>query len=268
MDNPHELQAPNEPFEQTIALAKDLAYGVKVGLWPPQLKVGPLNVGRGLLSWFKYDENTDVAEIWYNYLEKKWSQKEDMVRPPLDISYLQIYGFVEQHGEKLYLLTPRAMSLLETPIKPPKVFIAYGRQQSSAFALLIEAKLQERGVSVFIDKILEGGEEWQQRIESVIRNQIDYFICLIAPDTLRSPNVRNEIYWALETERVFTIPIWHGNFRTNLSEIAETEDYIQEFIDKKTAIRVVEESAEQYQAALDKLLNQLQFASADERLFT
>ena len=159
-------------------------------------------------------------------------------------------------------LTSKAIELLYKPVIPPTIFIAYGRKQSSAFALLLEARLQAQGSSVFVDKIIEGGDEWERKIETTIRTQISHFICLLAPGTLDSPNIRNEINWSYESDTVsLRIPIWHSGFEKPDDEtLREYGGRIKEFVDVPNALRVTEESAKAYDGEVSLLLNQLQFS--------
>lgn len=50
IEDPRELPAPEEPFDQrVVALARDLAYGVKVGDWEPAFTVIKEKKGEGLI---------------------------------------------------------------------------------------------------------------------------------------------------------------------------------------------------------------------------
>jgi hypothetical protein len=280
MDDPRNLPRPEDLFKKIQTLAIDLAYGVKVDDWSPLFQISRDSQGRE--HWTNLGYITQNGKL-QEYLTRKWEQ--DRVHP--QASYIEVFEYLRRVSEDIavlpregvhpvlgggkapsvtYILTPKAMKLLEEPLIPPSVFIAYGRQQSSAFALLIESKLHERGAKAFLDRQIKGGEKWEALIKSTIQNQVNYFVCLIAPSTLQSPNVRNEIHWAVETENVWPIPIWHQDFRPE-DELSNYDDLIRDFVRSNHAIQVKVESAEDYDTALSKLLNQLRFASADEMLF-
>jgi hypothetical protein len=72
---------------------------------------------------------------------------------------------------------------------------------------------------------------------------------LIAPGSLESPYVRRELEWALASQGIHVIPIWHQGYAGDGS--------YPEGLSSKNAIRVKEESAEEYELAMIKLLNRL-----------
>src|SRR5258706_11219074 len=102
-------------------------------------------------------------------------------------------------GQSIFAITHRAFKLLEQPITPPSVFISYKRGVSSAFGLAIEYRLEARGVRPFIDRSLEGGDQWERVLEERIR-QSRYVVALITDDAIASPHVRKEIQWALDCD--------------------------------------------------------------------
>jgi hypothetical protein len=74
-----------------------------------------------------------------------------------------------------------------------------------------------------------------------------HFICIVAPSTLDSPYVRQEIKWAIDTGKR-TIPIWHNGFRTSTD--AELKDFLN-----SNAIIVENENVKAYNNAVLELLN-------------
>jgi hypothetical protein len=160
------------------------------------------------------------------------------------------------------------MQLLEAPYTPPSVFISYARPHSSAFGLLVVARLQQVGLNnPYIDMDIDPGDKWREDIEEKISG-CQYFALLISPAsrkeindgvivelaTLERPNVQHEVRLARETAATI-VPIWHNGF---VSE----KDYPDEFqwLAELNAIRVVEENPEQYQSAVDKLRNLMGYA--------
>ena len=117
---------------------------------------------------------------------------------------LKSFGFLELDAERFdqyspaYLLTLRAFALLEKPSISPEIFISYKQTESSEFASLIEARLTlaDPGIGIFIDKVLEGGDEWEKRIKREICER-NIFICFYGPTTHKSTMVPKEIDWAL-----------------------------------------------------------------------
>jgi hypothetical protein len=78
----------------------------------------------------------------------------------------------------------------------------------------------------------------------------------ISKATLASPYVQKEIRWAWQANRA-CIPFWHPGFKFAKDNIPNYEDFFDEYLNTKNAIRVHEESAEGYHDAINKLLNKL-----------
>lgn len=243
MENPHELPAPEDVIERVHAFARDLAYGVVVGLWPPRLSV-PVRA-TGTESWSGVglfgDDNLDKL------VKKKWGNK------PPSIFLLQAYGYLVGFDTARYTLTQEAFELLDKPAEVPRVFISYRRSESSALALLIEARLKMVGNhAIFIDKNIPAGAKWHGELETTIRN-VQVFICLIGPTTLDSDMVRKEIAWAEEADRKI-ISVWHPGCAFN----AETDPPI---LGERNHILITGESAQEYEAAVNQVLNSLGYAT-------
>lgn len=167
------------------------------------------------------------------------------------MKYLSIEGSV--YGMNTCTLEKNAYDLLQAPLAPPSVFISYQRSASSALGLLIVARLKAVGIpNPFIDMNIEGGDEWQRRIENTIQGS-RYFILLLAPGTLeRSEWVRYEIKTAQAVPGMTIIPIWHNGYRGEGMQAAG--------LSERNAIRIVEEHTDQYELAMIKLLNALGYA--------
>lgn len=93
----------------------------------------------------------------------------------------------------------------------PSVFISYRRGSSWAQARSIAQSLEQRGAKVFIDvdDINEG--RFAEIIETAIETS-DYFVAVLAPDSLESAWVRREIHHALTHKRTI-IPVLTNGFR-------------------------------------------------------
>src|SRR6185436_647080 len=135
--------------------------------------------------------------VFAQYLGPKWKTDFPSEYLLLSFGYFKDYGI--EAGYSVYLLTDRAFELLERPSRAPDVFISYRRSESSAFGLLIEARLRLAGnPNPFIDKNLVPGAEWNAQLRHQIQRS-SYFIALIGKSTLQSPYVIQEIEWAIES---------------------------------------------------------------------
>jgi TIR domain len=246
MDNPHELAPPTDPISRIRALARDFAYGAITNMWPAEIRT--FLTGNG---WeFTGQEGSDAINAM---LANKWNNQF----PGFDLLQTFGYGTITSPMQRtaLLALTQKAFELLEEPAVPPSVFISYGRKQSSAFGLYLECKLSSVGVRAFIDRSIDPGSDWHNHLLERVRGS-NVFICLIAPGTLVSPYVREEIQWALEANNR-SIAVWHGGYAFNRAEVADFPDWLEAFVLTKHAIRVQDESAEGYYDAAEKLLNRL-----------
>ena len=194
MDNPLEQPAPDDPIARVHEFARDLAWGVALGMWETGFRVLRSIGDEG---WMSLSPQNEHHENFKQFLQDKWNNK----LPGSDL--LKSFGFLELDAERFdqyspaYLLTLRAFALLEKPPRPPEVFISYRHAESSAFALLIEARLKNKDpdISVFIDKAIQKGEDWEERIKKAVETS-GVFICLLGPDFAESDMMSMEIDWA------------------------------------------------------------------------
>ncbi len=244
MENPLEIAPPEDKLERVSAFARDLAYGAIQELWPNMFSGYQLNA-KGLELRIQRDE------ALRNLLSEKW--QDDAPSHLL----LATYGYFQEHqradrGRIDYTLTQKAFDLLAQPATPPSVFISYSRSHSSALGLLIEARLRLAGnPNPFIDKNLTPGEEWNSQLEQQIA-AARYFICLIGPETIRSPYVRQELEWA-EQYGCKVISVCHsgGVIDSNAPQILQ----------HRHAIFVRGETALDYETAINQVLNALGYAT-------
>ncbi len=245
MDDPLAQPAPENPIERIHTLARDLAYGAIQGFWTSKIFVligAPVEP----LTWLSGHGGSDQRLI--DYLSTKWNDQQPSADLLVSFGYLNEVGERES-GTTIYILTDKAFALLERPTTPPSVFISYRRNQSSALGLLVVARLRAVGVeNPFIDMNIDPGDEWHALLEKTVR-QSRYFVALIGPGTLDSPYVRREIEWALNSEGTHIIPIWHNGYAGEGQNL--------EALSSKNAIRIKEESAEDYELAMIKLVNRL-----------
>ncbi|MBN1681104.1 MAG: toll/interleukin-1 receptor domain-containing protein [Anaerolineae bacterium] len=250
----------SENHEERIHfLAKVLAHGTLTDQWSPKFGITPREdpenrqfVGE---NWGSLG-HTNYSKRLHQYLKTKW----EFLQP--QASFLESLGYLQRigtqgafpHERTFYILTSQAYDLLQQPVIPPKVFISYCHETSSAFAMMIEYRLQVKQIPVFIDRSIPKGDPWHERLKNTVQS-CPFFVCLITKEALESKYVRSEIQWAEKQRR---IPIWHPGFK--YCKEPEHPDWLQEFVESKQAIRVLEESAESYHDVVEKLLNELGFA--------
>ncbi|HEX2908776.1 MAG TPA: toll/interleukin-1 receptor domain-containing protein [Phototrophicaceae bacterium] len=225
---------PQNPMTRIRILAKELAEGAVGQIWDTAL----FRVYRS--------EATPISEALSTYLEKRWNNNF----PPtyLLVSNGYLVGIDELH---LLRVDKPAFDLLEEA-EPTNIFISYKRTESSAFALLVLARLKAAGLEPFLDLALVPGEDWEQGLKNRI-GQYDYLIALLGKETLKSEVVLKEIQWALAAG-VSLIPVWHNGFKYQASDWNLPPE-VETALSQRHTIRVLEESALAYNNAIVELLN-------------
>ncbi|MBZ0308547.1 MAG: toll/interleukin-1 receptor domain-containing protein [Anaerolineae bacterium] len=246
MNDPRLLPPPKNHLDRIRALALDLAYGFVNGEFPPRFQSASRNARQTLEGAGDINRNNNFKI----YLDEKWKTHYPNAQDLELVGYAQLVEHA-QTGFPVYTLTQKALALLEQPAKPPTIFISYKRDESAAFGLLIVARLKMVGIpNPFIDMDIRPGDEWHGHLQKTVQNS-EYLISLLAPRTLESEIVRQEIRWAKEAS-VQIIPVWHNGFKGY--------DNLPPELSGKNAIRVKEESAEEYNNAIIRLLNRLGYA--------
>jgi hypothetical protein len=101
-----------------------------------------------------------------------------------------------------------------------RVFLSYQREASSGWAHHFRDKLEgQHALSVFVDTLAKDGAP---RIPDRLREEIercDVFVCLLAPSTLSSDWVRQEIRIAVEKGKPM-VPVFHEEFKITDDRIA------------------------------------------------
>jgi hypothetical protein len=149
-----------------------------------------------------------------------------------------------------YTLLKPAFDLVEEG-PAARVFISYRRAESSAFALLVLARLKAAGVDAFLDMTIQPGQNWQDDLRGRI-DASDTFVLLLGKTSLDSDIVLDEISHAMHTG-VRIIPIWHNGFVFRGE--ARIPARMTALLETTHTIRVLEESALGYNNALTELLN-------------
>lgn len=233
---------PDDPVERVHRFARDLAWGATRGLWNAE------TIDRSSHGWGR-DGAGDIRQIWLDY-RPIWIIEGKAVTPPLSMLLSFGYLITRQFREtEIFTLTQKAFDLLAKPLLPPTVFISYRRTVSSALGLLLVSRLKVMGIpNPFIDMNIDPGDDWHAQLEKIVRSS-HYFILLIGNTTLDSDYVREEIEWALDTPEMVIIPFLHDGVREDVLTAVGLGD--------KNAIVVQNESAEEYEIRVIKLLNRL-----------
>lgn len=231
-----QIPIPSNPNKRIRLLARELAEGAHFQLWETLFELSPSDtVGSELIP---------ISENLRFYLKQRWGN----IHFGHKFDLLRSYGFINERNS----LSVEAFALLDDS-EPSTIFISYKRRESSAFALLVLARLKEYNLEPFVDMSLRAGEDWHEGLESQIKSR-DYFIILLGKETLNSDVTVKEIGWAIQYDKTI-IPVWHNDFEYAPAEWTEIPSDIANAIGKKHAIRVLEESASGYNTAVVELLN-------------
>ncbi len=248
MTSPLVLARPVDRRQQIHDFARDLAYGAIENIWKPSFITAVYGNGREEWTLLPYPGIGDAPEL--SQLDKKWTSEESFLNPSFEL--LESYGYVIKTGGSAYQLTQKAFDLLEKPAAPPEIFISYRRNDvSSTFALLIEARLKLVGVETpFIDKGIQAGEDWRERLHNAIK-AAKYLVVLVSQTAFDSEWVLQEITWAQEAGCTL-ISIWQPGMR-----LEDRPAKCPPILYQRQAIKVNGESARDYEAAVNELLNAL-----------
>jgi hypothetical protein len=236
--------------DQTLArvefFARCLAYGAEINLWSPRIRV---EVERDVELWQNL-ENELYRDNLLTYLRLRWAKEKPRA------SFLETFDYLRRVDKQSYYIdyyiTPKAFELLNQPFGQ-KVFLSYRRSTSSAFALLLHDRLENLRFDVFVDlQNIEPAEEWWKKIDAEILLS-DVFVSLIAPGTLDSRPVRNELQFALENN-ILAIPIWNNGY----SYSGGQDPDFDKFLGETNAIRVENENVLQYENTIAPLIQFLQ----------
>lgn len=110
--------------------------------------------------------------------------------------------------------------------KQTKVFISYKRDVSAGYGRTIHDKLTEKGVDVFIDVDDIHAGSFSESIRENIR-EAEYFIVILAPNTLTSRWVVKEVEYAYKYEKTI-IPVLINDFDLYGDDVPERLQFLQE----------------------------------------
>lgn len=228
-------EIPSGDVAKVRLLAKELIMGVHRNLWSSTISTMPSDTDG--------NEVAPVDRNLANYLEKRWGDRH--IRHRLEL--LRGHGYVDHNT-----LTNVAFALINEA-EPYNIFISYKRSESSALALLVNCRLKEHSFVPFMDMMIEPGENWHADLKEQIKT-CDYFIILLGKETLASTMTVKEIKWAIKYEKM-VIPVWHNGFNLDSVQWKGVDSEVEDTIQQTNAIRVLEESASDYNRAIVELLN-------------
>ncbi len=226
---------PNNAMAKVRTLAKELAEGASEELW----SAVPYRFFR--------DEVYPMSEAVGAYMERRWAGKQ----PGAHLLISNDYLVQTPENPALYKLTKAAFDLIQE-VEPSRIFISYKRSESSAFALLVLARLKMAGFEPFLDLALQPGDDWEKGLRERIQ-KYEYLVALVGQETLKSEVCLKEISWAIESG-LNIIPVWHNGFTYRSSDWV-LSPAVDKALSKTHTIRVIEESALGYNNAIVELLN-------------
>jgi hypothetical protein len=252
MDNPLDKPRTLENFMQDVEdLARDLAYGVSVGAWSARTFVYNYSFKSYGYSWSQeHVHRTEPQEKFF----QKWIAPEN--GPTYDV--LEAFGFMDRTSanekQLLYVLTQKSLDLLQRPVQSPSIFISYRRKESSTFALLVEARLRMAGADpkrIFIDKTIPIGDEWESHLVERLTS-CEVFICLVGKTAFKPGSWLQREIQILQAEnpQAIILPILHNG-------VTLSSTMVQEFFGSRQSATVKEESALEYENAINHILNRL-----------
>jgi hypothetical protein len=189
---------PINPMTQIKTLAKELAEGLSENLWAERFT---FDVGyQGAPK--KFDD-----DVMNRYIQQRWGENYPNLNLLVINNYLTQSSATAAHI--IYRINKAAFDLIDET-QTSTVFISYRRKESSAFALLVLARLKEQGLDAFLDMSMQAGDNWHAHVKERIESH-DFFIVLLNHETLASEVVRDEIQWAMDAKKII-LPIAHPEF--------------------------------------------------------
>ncbi|HEX2905789.1 MAG TPA: toll/interleukin-1 receptor domain-containing protein [Phototrophicaceae bacterium] len=257
MNDPCFEPLPSDFSRHIDRLARDLAWGFLNNQWNNAFYIQGIPEYGDLK--FASDWNHDLE----TYLKEVWNNQPPNPAQLVDLDYVEK---VQGVGDNtfLYKLTDKGLQLARRAKTAP-IFISYCRFESTPFAILLSDRLKANGLAPFLDNqsdkddqgiSLKPGGKWLSDLKSAIEAR-DYFVILVAPTTLNSEVVCQELEWALASHKK-VIPIWHRGFdlkNSNHFPINTLPLTIQEAITGTNAIQVYAEDPNQYENAIEKFLS-------------
>lgn len=192
------------------------------------------------------------------YTAAKWVKQ--MPLPSLLGTLGYVNWIIDTRFEGRVELQRAAYDLIEEEASLP-VFISYRNTDSSAFALLLLARMKAVGLTPFLDVVgLRGGDDWDAVLREKV-TQSDYVISLLGSTTLQSDYVREEIKIAVEKNK-HIIPVLHNGFTNADLRVLKTDKHpdiaaVATLLETKQGITIAQERARDYNSAVIDILNVL-----------
>lgn len=227
---------PQNPMTRIRTLGKELAEGAAIDLWSISFRMF-----RGQLV------TSEDQQDLIRYLSQRWNDKAPHFGLLLSNGYLRFDA-----GENDVYITKAAFDLIDES-ETANIFISYKRSDSSAFALLVLARMKAVGIEPFLDLALQPGDDWEKGLRERIQ-KYQYLVAILSHDTLKSEVCIKEISWAIEAG-LSIIPIWHNGFVYKSGAWDALSVKVDAALSKTHTIRVIEESALGYNNAIVELLN-------------
>lgn len=219
-------------------LAIELVEGQSLIFWDAQVSMPDRD------RLMKIDVSADELGFLQYYYYKRWKGN------PPSLERLQSLNLLD----KDLSLSPFAFQLYEKHLRSQlKVFISYRRAESSVFALYLHERLSDKDYNSFLDmQSLEYGQNWRLALKNSI-HECDYFILLLAPQTLGSKVVVQEITWAFEN-KMNIIPVWHSGFRYEHDPAHNIPPRFKNLLTDTHTLIIEQENPAQYKQVIEELL--------------
>jgi hypothetical protein len=251
---PFSDEIPNNPIGRLKAFVRDLAFGAVSGYWDHGASFDRTASDTDTGGWFLSRDfsgfTDDKNSLFRSFVAQKWGGNipTPFVLEAMGYFAKEVIG--DRTSQKRRVFTEKAYELLDDVPQSP-IFISYSRSDSSAFALLILARMKAVGLNPFLDITgLVGGDYWHTRLDEEIENST-HLLCLVGKTTLDSEYVRREIRLADE-HGLTIIPVFHNGMQVSELDLDLEEARI---LQSRQIITVADESSEEYNRAIVRILN-------------
>lgn len=161
---------PKDPLQRIRLFVQELAWGSASGLWSPRFTVSYIrddfSEHEANFVFQSYSEGIVNEQLMQHFFDLKWGANAPYPDNLVSQGYLDGGRTSPAYGS--YELTQQGWALLNE-IQTTKVFISYCNAESSAFALLLAARMKAQGINPYLDIAdLQGGEQWEKAIENNI----------------------------------------------------------------------------------------------------
>jgi hypothetical protein len=176
------------------------------------------------------NEGSETAEVVWDYAFQIEIVPDSTI-PSVDLVMFGFRVVILAVGIAVIVITARHYLTRRKRIKAtffkktPSVFISYRRDVSAGFAQIIHDKLESLGANVFIDVNDIHAGDFSDYIKQSIRAS-DFFVLILAPKTLESSWVIQELQYAYEHNKII-IPVLMNDFSLYGSEVPAELQFLQ-----------------------------------------